>query len=285
MPGEENEFDRQAFVRQETSDDRPPRPGAGPLLFLVVMALVTVAGFGAFRYLTHNAPDLGLQGDVSSQLLARLEEIEQRLARLERQRQSVHARADTTLPDLPGPSPAKTPGKESTANVATNAGSPDADDRQGGSVGSQQPPMPSADVSRESDAWDAASNRIADVVGELGTQRKAMAENRRSLDELRGRLDRAREEFRVTKSMGKVRIGSVWLRLLNTQAEQQVYSLRVYMDDKTIELRGRALYEPIQLFPAGASMPFELIVSEILKNEVSGYMALPNLPQRDQERK
>lgn len=48
-----------------------------------------------------------------------------------------------------------------------------------------------------------------------------------------------------------------------------------YADDKKIEKKNRNLNEPVQFYTGKDNYLYELVVNEIGKNEVKGYLATP----------
>lgn len=272
----EQDFDRQAFIAQPQP---PKRPASGGGLILILFVIVLGVAAGAYQFLS---PQGGLASATHdselAQVMQRLEEIEKRLGRFEKQRKTAPAEpanppaTAATTPSAPRPESAPAPGNSPrfaiTGTVPADSGRSlsELKDEVGtlrGGLGANQ------------EAWQASTDRISDVVGDLGDQRRSLEEHRRNLQELQSRLDRPRQPYRLHKTMGRIQVGSVGLKLLGTNPEKQMYSLQVLVDDKRVELRSRSLYEPVYLYPRGSSLPLELVVSEIRKNEVAGYLALP----------
>jgi sortase (surface protein transpeptidase) len=48
-------------------------------------------------------------------------------------------------------------------------------------------------------------------------------------------------------------------------------------DDKTVEKRDRSINEPVQLYLAGNRQPEEIVVNEVKKDEVVGYVSIPKV--------
>jgi hypothetical protein len=51
------------------------------------------------------------------------------------------------------------------------------------------------------------------------------------------------------------------------------------IDDKVIEKKDKTVNEPIQFMRSGFTQPYELIVNEVKKDMISGYVAAPKAPQ------
>jgi len=53
----------------------------------------------------------------------------------------------------------------------------------------------------------------------------------------------------------------------------------VIADDKTVEKRDKTLNEPVQFLLSKATQPYELVVNDIKKDLISGYVASPKVQQ------
>lgn len=284
----EPEFDRQAFVSKRDRS-REPSGSFVPLLFLVGIGLLGVAGFLYVR--TNGIPALGASEPDLSQVIARLEGIEQRLAELEKRRSAASAKsADApteNTPAIPAPPP-------SAESLGRTSGPPPA-------VSSRpEPPAPGApagernlrelqkqysglrtDVTANREAWDASTERLGRVAGELGEQRNQLAESREKLGQLWSRFDRTPIAFELRKGAERQRVGPVWLQLRRSDRRNHRYTVRVFIDEKWIELRDRALLEPVEFYLTGSEIPLELVVTDIQNGGVAGSLAVPrNLSPR-----
>jgi hypothetical protein len=53
------------------------------------------------------------------------------------------------------------------------------------------------------------------------------------------------------------------------------YTLNVVADDKTIEKKDRTAGEPIQFYVRGARAPYEIVVFDLTKDQIKGYLSAP----------
>jgi len=53
--------------------------------------------------------------------------------------------------------------------------------------------------------------------------------------------------------------------------------MNVLADDKTVQKRDRTINEPVQFYLAGNRQPVEIVVNEVKKDEVVGYIAMPKV--------
>ena len=48
-------------------------------------------------------------------------------------------------------------------------------------------------------------------------------------------------------------------------------------DDKTVEKRDKTINEPVQFYMAGSRQPYEIVVNQVKKDQVIGYLATPKM--------
>lgn len=118
------------------------------------------------------------------------------------------------------------------------------------------------------------------VVGDLGVQSGLIATNSQQLDYLKHLGDRQYFQFTLHKGQPASSISIVKLQLKKADVKHSRYTLEIYSDDKKIEKKNRDLDEPLQFYTGKNPMLFEVVVNQIGKNQVSGYLATPkNAPK------
>jgi hypothetical protein len=123
--------------------------------------------------------------------------------------------------------------------------------------------------------WEATADRLGNVVGELDSQRDAIERDQARLDELAGQFARNSQPFTLEKGSDPQQVGPVSLQLHGTDPKNQRYSMRLSLDDQTVELKDRALHEAIQFYAADGKLSFELVVSQIGRDSVAGRLVIP----------
>jgi len=53
--------------------------------------------------------------------------------------------------------------------------------------------------------------------------------------------------------------------------------VEVIADDKKVEKKDRTVNEPVQFMLSKATQPYELVVNEVRKDMISGYVAAPKV--------
>ena len=292
---EEVQWDRQTFAQKTT----PPKGGGssilGPILFVLA---VSIAGGAAYLYIQNNGiPEMGIQPSPqaqSNELLARLDEMNERLEQLEKRlhvspppSQSSASSQPSSTGTASSGSPARpAPGGNRAATSAYAPTPSSAPPPPRNSTPSPvATPVPSNSSSRDStlqgeltsnrEAWEATANRLGDAVGELGDQRRELADTQETIGEIQRNLERTYLPFDIRKSAGRQRIGPIWMDLRSVDRRAQRYTMRLFFDDRWVEMKDRVLGERLEFYVRGTSTPLELVISEIGQDQVMGQLGLP----------
>ena len=65
--------------------------------------------------------------------------------------------------------------------------------------------------------------------------------------------------------------------LKKADSKRNRYTVDVLADDKLVEKRDKSVNEPVQFYTARAHQPYELVVNEVKKDKVTGYLATPKV--------
>jgi hypothetical protein len=113
------------------------------------------------------------------------------------------------------------------------------------------------------------------VTGDLGVQSGYIATNGKELAQLKRLGERNYFEFNLAKSKAPQKVGDISLFLKKTDPKHNKYTLEVHADDKVTEKKDRNINEPVQFYVAKAHQPYELVVNEVRKDVIKGYLATP----------
>ena len=213
------QFDRQAFLQHK---DNPPRIPLSVIAPLMLAILVVLGGLLFYKFVI-----LDGGGDVSSTRTAELNKIEEKLTRieqrldqLERRRRvlSSEAAASTAREQKAATSaPATAPATRtiyriyparSVQNSPLAAAVPSTAASVTDAQGNYQKKEISAlqrDVSADREEWEATTNRLGNVVGELDTQRNELETNKATLNQLLDRFQRQDYTFTLQRRSGRLR--------------------------------------------------------------------------------
>lgn len=115
------------------------------------------------------------------------------------------------------------------------------------------------------------------VNGDMGEMSGLIATNGKELNALKQLGDRNYFDFNLKKTKGPQKIGDVAVLLKHTDPKKNRYSINVIADDKTTEKKDRNINEPVQFYVAKARQPYELVVNEVKKDQIIGYLATPKV--------
>lgn len=134
------------------------------------------------------------------------------------------------------------------------------------------------DVADTKTKLDKSIGDLQSVRGDMGLMSGLVATNGKEIEALRQLGDRNIYEFKLTKADGLERVGDISLRVLKTNIGRNKYSLLVSADDKLIEKKDKTTNEPVQFYVASkARQPYEIVVNEVTKNTIKGYLATPKV--------
>ncbi len=140
----------------------------------------------------------------------------------------------------------------------------------------------SSDVAGVKDGLNSTKEELAStrtdlqrVVGDLGVQSGLIATNHNELEELKMLGERDYAEFDLPKTKQPQRVGTVSLAVKKTDTKRQRYTINLIADDRTIEKKDKTVNEPVQFYQSGNRQPTEIVVNQIYKDRIVGYVAFP----------
>lgn len=117
--------------------------------------------------------------------------------------------------------------------------------------------------------------KLQRMVGDLGIQSDLIAHNSTELAELKQIGAREYIEFDLAKASKPARIGPVSFQLRKTDVKRQKYTLSLLADDRSIEKKDKTANEPVQFYQDGYRQPTEIVVNQVYKDRVVGYVSVP----------
>jgi len=113
------------------------------------------------------------------------------------------------------------------------------------------------------------------VTGDLGVTSGLVATNGRELAALKRLGERNYFEFNLGKTKQPQRIGDIMLKLKKADTKRNRFTVDLWADDKRIEKKDRTINEPVQFYTSKAKQPYELVVNQVRKDQIVGYLATP----------
>ena len=119
-----------------------------------------------------------------------------------------------------------------------------------------------------------AESQMQSMKGDMGMQSGLIATNGKEIEILKHLGDRNIYQFTLQKGHRQA-VGTVALELKKSDEKHSKFTLVVYADDKEIQKKDRNLDEPIQFYTGKDHLLYELVVNNVAKNQVQGYIATP----------
>jgi hypothetical protein len=133
------------------------------------------------------------------------------------------------------------------------------------------------DVASTRTDLDRTVSDLRSVRGDLGVQSGLIATNSRELDALKALGARNYYEFDLAKASKPQIVGGVTVQLKRADIKRNRYTIEVLADDKRVEKKDKTVNEPVQFYSARARVPYEIVVNEVRRDRIVGYLATPKM--------
>jgi len=134
-----------------------------------------------------------------------------------------------------------------------------------------------ADIASTQTNLEKATADLKRMNGDMGVMSGLIATNGKDLSALRELGERNYFEFDLTKKQADKRIGNVTLKLTNADPKRNRYTLQILADDKRVEKKDKTINEPVQVYVGGYRQPYEIVVNQVKKDSVVGYLSTPKV--------
>jgi hypothetical protein len=116
---------------------------------------------------------------------------------------------------------------------------------------------------------------------DLSGVRQQEESNAREGGALSQRLDRQRIDFELGKGQTKELVPGISLQIrgVNTAHERYHGALCLLKDHRDVWLRDQSAHQPVRFFPIAGGEPYDLVVTDVSKKSVSGYLLAPARPE------
>jgi len=114
-----------------------------------------------------------------------------------------------------------------------------------------------------------------DLVDVKDTLTQQIARNRDELQQLRLKGERNFYEFELDKKKKVALVGDVRILLLDANPKKKSYGVRIVVDDNQLEKKNRTVNEPVQFLVGRTKLRYELVVNDVQKDKIAGYLSTP----------
>jgi chromosome segregation ATPase len=133
------------------------------------------------------------------------------------------------------------------------------------------------DVANTKSRLDSTIADLRRAAGDMGVMSGLIATNAKEIEALRQLGDRTYTEFTIFKRKEPVRLGDITVLLKNVDPKSSRYTVELQVGDRKIEKKDRTVNEPLQFYTDRDRQPHELVVNQIGKDQIVGYLAIPKV--------
>ena len=134
------------------------------------------------------------------------------------------------------------------------------------------------DVVKTQNELQSTISDLRRATGDMGVMSGLIATNGTELAALRELGDRNYIAFEIPRNGKAQRVGDIQLAVRKIDVKRSRFTLDVIADDRKIEKRDKTANEPVQFYILSkARQPYELVVNEVSKDALKGYLAVPKV--------
>ncbi len=253
----------------------------GGILLVLALGLAGFVGYKLFTQATQNYAISAAKAQVE-QLQQQLADSQKQIEELEKHRKAVRSEAPGQVAQPAVVEKKSAPARPVYRIAAASALPPQP--KPAVYTAPAQPAQNNAAVQSElnanHEAWQATTDRLADVVGVVGQQQNELAETREAVNHLLAQTRRQALAFELLRGNNRMPVGPVTLQLRSVDFKGQRYSVCVYFEDKCIELKDRVLNEVVVFVVSKDTPPLELVATRVLRDQIVGYLEVPTDSQQ-----
>jgi len=263
--------------------ENAPQVSAFPR-WVYVAFLVLLAGIGYLAYAGSQtkaqfAADLAKAQDQSTQLSARLDQANGRIAELRGELEVTSRHVNLTQAEVAQAhslaqqidKDQKTSDAKFTAQIGQVKQESDA------KIGAVSTDLSGAktDIDATKKDLEATKAKLTSATGDITNQGSLIARNQEEVETLKRLGERNIFDFTLQKSKTPQHVGPIQMQLTKVDTKHYRYSLVVVADDKRVEKNDRTVDDLLQFVVRGARAPYELVGFEVGKDKITGYLSTP----------
>jgi len=131
------------------------------------------------------------------------------------------------------------------------------------------------DLSATKQDLAATKAQLTSTIGDLGVQSGLIAHNEGEVQELQRMNQRNIFQFNIKKTKDPTRVGPIQVKLESMDPKRNKYTIMVTADDRATEKKDKTAEEPVQFYVKGATQPYEIVVFDVSKDHIAGYLSTP----------
>lgn len=236
-------------------DERPSRSGAS-WHFAVVLLMAALVATGAYSFHQHKLAKQS--ADRTAQVAASLDQTNAQV-------QQLTAKLNELTAPKPAPAPHVIPKHKAVRTHMVRM-----EDGRWKKMQSQ--------IDAQGKAIDATRQDLSSTRTEL---QGSIARTHDELVVLEKKGERNYVEFDLNKAKQFQAEGPIGLKLRKANVKHQFADLDLLVDDKSLTKKHVNLYEPAIFYAADSDQPVELVINQISKNHIHGYVSSPKYGRGD----
>jgi hypothetical protein len=281
------EFDRQVFAPAAETENKPSPKILGTVALVVALGLAGLVGYKIFTQVS--------QQHALSEANAQIEQLQLQLADSQKQMEELQkkhkpaVKVEAPAPVVAIPAATKAPTPRRSYHVTAGSVLPPQPAKLPSiSQASAVPPVSPEtaamknELAANHEAWQATTDRLADVVGVVGQQQNEISETREAVNQLLSQTKRQAVSFELQRGASQMPVGPVFLQLKSVDMKGQRYSVCVYFQERCTEIKDRSLNEVVVFIVSKDKGAMELVATKILHDQVVGYLQVPIESQKAQ---
>jgi septal ring factor EnvC (AmiA/AmiB activator) len=274
------EFDRQIFTPAAEAQRTQAPKAIGAVFLVLALGFAGFVGYKIFTQASQSSAIASASAQVET-LQAQLADSQKRLEELQKRHKAV--KPDPPAPVVPAPVVEKksAPAKPAYHIAAASALPPQPKPAVYAAppavppVASQNTAAIQSELNANHEAWQATTDRLADVVGVVGQQQNELSETREAVNQLLSQSRRQALPFELMRGNNRMPVGPVTLQLKSVDLKGQRYSVCVYFEERCIELKDRVLNEVVVFVVSKNGSPLELVATKVVRDQIVGYLEVP----------
>jgi prefoldin subunit 5 len=274
------EFDRQVFTSAAEAQRTQAPKAMGAVFLVLALGLAGFVGYKIFTQASQSSAIASANAQVET-LQAQLADSQKRLEELQKHHKAVKPEPPAPVVQAPAEEKKSAAVKRTYHIAAASALPPQpkpvvyATPPAAPPVASQNTAAIQSELNANHEAWQATTDRLADVVGVVGQQQNELSETREAVNQLLSQSRRQALPFELMRGNNRMPVGPVTLQLKSVDLKGQRYSVCVYFEDRCIELKDRVLNEVVVFVVSKNGSPLELVATKVVRDQIVGYLEVP----------
>jgi hypothetical protein len=276
------DFDRRAFIpREEPPPSLVSQLGGLVGILVAIIAIGAVAILG-YKFAVSSPIETSEQTESLHEMQQRLVDMQARLDDLEKHHRVsiIEPAAPPAKAEAPVPAAPTRPARPAYNIYSASVMKPIAPPPPPAASLAAPAPRPASTATDDAiaanhEAWEATTDRLADVVGVVGSQQGELIQTRDQLNQLLAQTQRTAMQFELRRGTDRQPVGPVSLALKGADTQRQRYTMYVYVSDQCIELKDRSIDEVVTFTVSPGHTPLELIATKVSRNAIVGYLEVP----------